>query len=672
MPLQSDATQPGLWFNPEWNPKQPGTFAAIIGVSKYDHLTDDDRSYGLGQLYVSALTAYRFFCWLKTEYRHPDLPLAKVWLLLSPTDAELKQMAGLPKTGYRQPTFNTCNLAIGEWFATMQGLDSMVCEKSRAIFFFSGHGLEVTQDKQILLPSDYLSPPNRNVNMALSTYNLHYGLQALPMPEHFLFLDACRNDNEKLRELMLEGWPVLNPCPSWRAYAKIVSSPIVYAAGSGEAACEPMDPLQGISVFGQALVEGLEDVPGKAMNIGQQYWVTFLELGQYLRERVEKLVEAAGAREKQHVRIAGTAQQAQLCEVGKPLAMRGVIPVILRSLTSVLSAVQPAPFIPDSRSSAIPALSVVAIPPGWNGPADSGDWSQLYNILQNEFITNLLWNARVRDLKTLEWKALKDAVSFNSLEIQRIARTDDKRTYQIDLQLHQNAAQWLEVADDWKKKKAACVLIGDNYLRPRYTLRFDFIDTDQGTLIAGLDVSLASLNEAILGRAAEVWNKYRGVDIGKEASSAEFKLLEEALREKEASPLAATMAALLLLRGRPALLHDWPRNLAEWFSDRPDGCVIWVEQLLRTKQDKGLHEAINSFLELETRGLPHTAEGLGHAARQVKELLDFASPSPADRQRLTLLRERLERVLTVFRPGGFSAVFVGPEEAVSPDLILPA
>ena len=656
MPLQADSTRPGLWLNPEWDPKQPGTFATIIGVSKYDHLKDDDRSYGLGQLYVSALTAYSFFCWLKADYRHPDLPLAKVWLLLSPTDAELKQMADLPKTGFLQPTFNTCNVAIGEWFATMQSLDSTVCEKSRAIFFFSGHGLEVTQDKQILLPSDYLSPPNRNVNMALSTYNLHYGLQALPMPEHFLFLDACRNDNEKLRELMLEGWPVLNPCPSWRAYSKIISSPIVYATGSGEAACEPMDPQQGISVFGQALVEGLEDVPGKAVNIGQQYWVTFLELGQYLRERVDRLVEAAGARVKQHVRIAGTAQQAQICEVGKPAPVRD--------------------FLPGSRGPAISALSAVEIPGGWKGVADSGSLGQLYDILKNEFFTNLLWNAKVCDLgkPKVELKDLKDVIGTSLLPIIKIGRTRDGKTstYQIDVETRQTSAQWLEVTDDWKKKKAACVLIGDKYLRPRYTLRFDFIDTDQGTLIAGLDVSLAGSNEAILGTAAEVWNKYQGVDIEKEASSAEFKLLEAALREKEASPLAATMAALLLLRGRPALLHDWPRNLAEWFPDRPDGCVIWVEQLLRTKQDKGLHEAINWFLELEHRGLPHTAEAVGHAARQVKELLDFAAPAPAEQQRLITLRERLERALTVFRPNGLCAVFIGPIGAVTPDLILPA
>jgi len=652
MPLQANLKRPGRWLNPEWNPKQPGTFATIIGVSKYDYLTDNDESYGMGQLYVSALTAYRFFCWLKDDYRHPDLPLAKVWLLLSPTEAELKQMVGLSKTDFLQPTFNNCNTAIGEWFATMQGLDSLVCEKSRAIFFFSGHGLEVTPDKQILLPGDYLSPPNRNVNMALSTYNLHYGLQALPVPEHFLFLDACRNDNEKLRELNLEGWSVLNPCPSWRTNPNVTSSPIVYATASGETAYEPMDPQQGVSLFGRALVEGLEDVPGKATNINQRYWVTFLELGQYLRERVDRLVKAAGARVKQHVRIAGIAQQAQICEVEKPAPIRD--------------------FFGFAPKEPISVLSPMALPPGWQRPADSGGWSQLCNIVQNEFFTKLLWNAQVYDLSTRAWTHLKNAAPPGPLVIREIARTDDRRTYQIDVEIRQTSALWLEVTDDWLKKKAACVLIGDKYLRPRYALRFDFIDTKNGTLIAGLDVSLASSNEGILGTAAEVWNKYRGVDIEKKATSAEFKLLEAALREKEESPLAATMAALLLLRGRPALLHDWPRNLAEWFPERPDGCVVWVEQLLRTEQDKKLNEAIDWILELERRGLPHTAEAVGHAVRQVKELIRFASPAPDEKQRLINLRQKLERALTVFRPGGFCAVYIGPMEAVTPDLILSA
>ena len=255
-----------------------------------------------------------------------------------------------------------------------------------------------------------------------------------------------------------------------------------------------------------------------------------------------------------------------------------------------------------------------------------------------------------------------------SLKVDR-TRQGEASTYLIDVQTRQPSSQWLEMTDDWKKKRAACVLIGDLYQRPHYMLRIEVVDTNQGTLIAGLDVALAGSNEGILGSAAEVWRKYRGVNIEKEASSAEFRLLEDALREKEQSPLAATLAALLLLRGRPALLHDWPRNLAAWFPERPDGCVIWVEQLLRREQDQGLRDAIKWFLELERRGLPQAAEALGHAARQVRELLEFASPEPPERQRLMKLRERLERALTVFRPGGFCAAFIGPMDAVNPELI---
>ena len=669
MPLQADSTRPGLWSNPEWDPRHPGTFAVIIGVSQYEHLAGDDRSYGLGQLYVSALTAYTFFSWLKANYRHPDLPLAKVWLLLSPTDAESGLMADHPQTGFLRPTFSTCNDAIGEWFATMQGLDSTVCERSRAIFFFSGHGLEVTQDKQILLPSDYLKPPNRNVNMALSTYNLHYGLQALPMPEHFLFLDACRNDNEQLRELMLEGSPVLNPCPSWRAYPGIISSPIVYATGSGEAACEPMDPQQGISVFGKALVEGLVDVPGKAVKIGNQYWVNFLELGQYLRERVERLIEAAGARVKQHVRISGTAQQAQICEIRRPAPVRGPRDrgADSRSFGYIGPGMGGVAYRTRDANALPPAPAVEAL----GEIADPAAFDRLYDIVRNEFLTKLLSGSRVFDLGSpgKGWKPLKEAIGEGwSLKVDR-TRRGDASTYLIDVQTRQPSSQWLEMTDDWKKKRAACVLIGDLYQRPHYMLRIEVVDTNQGTLIAGLDVALAGSNEGILGSAAEVWRKYRGVNIEKEASSAEFRLLEDALREKEQSPLAATLAALLLLRGRPALLHDWPRNLAAWFPERPDGCVIWVEQLLRREQDQGLREAIKWFLELERRGLPQAAEALGHAARQVRELLEFASPEPPERQRLMKLRERLERALTVFRPGGFCAAFIGPMDAVNPELI---
>ena len=55
-------------------------------------------------------------------------------------------------------------------------------------------GLEVWQDRQVLLPSDYLRPPGRAVNDAISTANLRKGLASSPVPNQFLFVDACRND----------------------------------------------------------------------------------------------------------------------------------------------------------------------------------------------------------------------------------------------------------------------------------------------------------------------------------------------------------------------------------------------------------------------------------------------------------------------------------------------
>lgn len=657
MPLEASQTE-GLWINPRWDQTIPGTFAVVIGVSKYDHLTGDDQSYGLGQLYVSALTAYHFFCWLRDEYRHPDLPLAKVWLLLAPTTAEMQLMAGLPTTGFRQPTFANCETAIGEWYAAMQELDSTVSEKSRALFFFSGHGLEVTQDKQILLPSDYLSPPIRNVNKALSTYNLYTGLRATPLPEHFFFLDACRNDHQKLRELSIEGAPVLNPCPAWRVRPDIIS-PVVYATGPGAAAWAPKDPQQGISVFGQALVECLMCVKGvEAWHDKERFWVTFRGVEDYMDPRVTALLQEAGSRAKQPVRIWGPAGKTPICEVSGPVYTP-------RSFDFS------APELGDSIS----ALSSVTLPSGWRGPADSGSIGKLHEILQSEFVTGFLWSARVYDLDRRQWTDLNNGLATDSLTFREIACTTDRDTYQIDVVMQRDSSQWFEV-NTGKNQKAACLLIGDKHYQPCYTLRFDV----ERQFITGLDVLLASSSQGVVGEAATLWNRYRSSDIGKEADPAEFKLLENQLKWKEDSPLAATVAALLLLRAwRPELLHDWLKNLATWFPERPDGWVIWVEQLLRTRQDEGMNEAITGFLQLEKRSLPHTSEGLSYAARQVGELLAFAFPAPenqTDEQRrrhegLERLQARLKRALAVLRPGGFSAVFIGPIEAVTPDLILP-
>jgi hypothetical protein len=67
-------------------------FAVVIGVSHYLHLAEGESPapeiFGLGQLRVSALTAFEVFRWLAEGYRVKGCPLAKCWLLLSPNEEE--------------------------------------------------------------------------------------------------------------------------------------------------------------------------------------------------------------------------------------------------------------------------------------------------------------------------------------------------------------------------------------------------------------------------------------------------------------------------------------------------------------------------------------------------------------------------------------------------------
>ena len=101
MALAPHRTELGLWENTNASPDGAGLHALIIGVSRYDHLEDgahprpDGETYGLGQLAVSAMTALRFFGWLRSDYALEDWPLASVRLLLSP------QRKGVGKAGCR-------------------------------------------------------------------------------------------------------------------------------------------------------------------------------------------------------------------------------------------------------------------------------------------------------------------------------------------------------------------------------------------------------------------------------------------------------------------------------------------------------------------------------------------------------------------------------------------
>lgn len=207
MALQLDTTTPGLWTDPDRD-GQPSTHAVVIGVSEYRHLEHGSgptaaNTYGLGQLAVSALTAYRFFEWLRDGYHYEWAELGSVRLLLAPNAEELTEEPAMAAS-YAPADYDTCELALNAWHRHLAGLGP-AAPASRSVFFFSGHGLEISQQQQILLPTDYLNPDRPSVNRALSILNLKQGMLTLEVPDQFFFIDACRNGSRQLGGTVIKG-----------------------------------------------------------------------------------------------------------------------------------------------------------------------------------------------------------------------------------------------------------------------------------------------------------------------------------------------------------------------------------------------------------------------------------------------------------------------------------
>lgn len=142
--------------------------------------------------------------------------------------------------------------------------------------------------------------------------------------------------------------------------------------------------------------------------------------------------------------------------------------------------------------------------------------------------------------------------------------------------------------------------------------------------------------------------------------------LVAAVMSKRSSPLAATVAAAILIGGNVLdTLRDWPRNLANWFPQLADGPVLWAELLLRRQRRaivppllsgsaasdpsfvSGAREwlrredtsaALDMFLALEKRGPPLLAASLAMAAGQARLWTRQSSVMDTD------VRKRIKRI----------------------------
>lgn len=682
MPLAPDHSQPGLWRNPIWQPGTPGTFAVLIGCSVYPHLTGGSDpapdTFGLGQLQVSALTAYEMFRWLTTHYRVDGCPLAMCWLLLSPSAAERAYAPALAEH-LSAPTLAHCSTALRQWQHHMRSLPHAAAQTSRALFFFSGHGLEVHQDQQILLPCDYLAPPGTHWNDAISTANLKRGLASLAVPYQFFFLDACRNDHQGLRSKRVTGADILSEDEAALTNPNLVA-PLLYATASGQQAFQPPEPERGISLFGQALLDGLQGTPDMDLECqGEVCTVNLYPLQGYMKQRILALIAAANARVSQPLKLSGVVDNAAITTLERravAASRTGPPEALDRSATHTTP-----PGVPTASARADQVERLLGERFSVSQPVAPGLsrslWSRVvalgHGLFGSEQVT-ALWSQRVRLYALQQRRWLDDP---DALVLHRIDRDADTHSYYAEISVANRdpSGHWCVMVDDTGEAHG-CLLPADQFETPRYGLEFNLTAEAGGARhLSRLSAYLSPASPGPLGVAATLWQRYRTADLGEAVATVELRMLELTVQEKLDSPLAATVAALVLLRAnRLDLLHDWSHNLATWFPERPDGAVLWAEQVMRQCPrglDAALADAAEYLARLLRRGLPYTSEGLAYAAQLSTTLLRHRAQVPASwRAALEQLDDHLQTALTYFRPGGLFTAYAGFAPQTEPSAFL--
>jgi hypothetical protein len=558
----------------------------------------------------------------------------------------------------------------------MTALPKSAAARSRAFFLFSGHGLEVTLDKQILLPMDYLAPPAQILNRAISTKNLADGLASHAVGDQLFFSDACRNDHRELRKKVVDGWPILNVDQS--AYSNPGrTAPIISASGSGAQAYQPRAANKGTSIFGRALVEGLTARSAIRLSCdARRCSVELSPLLESVRARVNVLAQGMGHTGKLLVPLAGyLTAEPTVTVIAKPPPPPGGGgpggpggfggPAIPGGLAGHIQSNAPRMSDPSVPlvSAPLPLDIAHEFPDGFDPGATSEP--KLHALVGSEYMTPIVRSFRFYDAG--------DAMGAGRpVNLLRLERTEDTRQYRLEIEDTEEGPTWLSATDGVARYDT--VLAGDQR-GTRYSLDISLEYSPEGEggqrPISLFAARLSRENFGVLGKVADAWEQYR---IGSIRDAVE-RLGEVDLEMfSRVSPLAIAVSGLMLLRvGRLDLINESLSDLTRQFPDRADLKVVRVAQLLRFERTSAtVAEATRVLQALASSGdLPYTSEGFSLLDEQLTTLKRLNQDDHWTQLRLERVHAHLRGLEPQFRSSGMFVTFASERDDTSPRAVLP-
>ncbi len=685
MTLVANPAEPGLWTDDDLPAKAKGAHLVLIGVSDYPHLyqgSDPAADHGgMGQLEVSARTALRLFDWLRGRGEFSGAPIVSLRLLLSPRGPELAEAGALAENHYRPATYADIDASIKGWSRQVFGAEGE--GDNVAMLFFSGHGLESLGEK-VLLASDILNPsdPDGRSN-GVTVYPLVKAMKGWGVTRAMLFLDACRNDSPATRALEIEGRdpvrPLANPKPAPAAL------PCLLATAAGFFAYQKADEPG--TYFGQSLIESLEGTPPdfEPYDRTTDPWeLPFDRLEERVRNRVRELVAGQSASATQTVEADGHPYGPKMLVARRPpakprmsrsappgdLSLKGALGGVLGRVGPT-SGFEKAAF--DLSSVDLGSIDKLAesIFSDFSGellPAEGlGDPNAMHAAFGHESIAHP-WvdGLRLIDVETGEHLPLTTLVLRHAS--MKEAKTEVVSWIDLLVPPATGKAYWLQQGDG-DAARAVVLPSEENFDTP---VRLEAIHRlgSEGWALTALEarVGLAEADGNDPWRVmweAQKAEQVSSLSVARETVRRRAELVL-VVKNKVRSPMAAALATAYVLRsGESAVLHDWPRNLANWFDWLPDGAYLWAETL-RLRNEEPDAEALEYFLKGAERGVPRLAAVLAMALRQAGWLTEFAVEGDHAEAFATAV-EGLRAAARHSAPGGAYLAFAGPD--ISPLLV---